>query len=54
MGANWWRVIFNEGQDDEREETVWYTCDCDAEYIRKSLIDHDGYPNNIKVEKVNT
>lgn len=29
--------------------TVFYTKECDAEYVRNSLIDHDGYPNNIEV-----
>lgn len=28
---------------------VYYTPDCDAEYVRRSLINHDGYPNGIKV-----
>lgn len=28
---------------------VLYTVDCTAEYVRESLINHDGYPSDIKV-----
>ena len=31
-------------------DTVWYTKDCDAEYVRTSLIDHDGYPYDTTVK----
>lgn len=31
--------------------TVFYTANCDAEYVRESLINHDGYPSNIIVER---
>ena len=30
-------------------DTVWYTSDCDADYVRRSLINHDGYPWDIRV-----
>ena len=30
-------------------DTVYFTPDCDAEYVRKSLIEHDGYPEGIMV-----
>lgn len=30
-------------------DTVFYTVDCDSEYVRNSLINHDGYPSNIMV-----
>lgn len=30
-------------------DTVFFTPDCDAEYVRKSLIEHDGYPTDIRV-----
>jgi hypothetical protein len=30
-------------------DSVPYTESCDAEYVRKSLIDHDGYDPRIKV-----
>ena len=32
-------------------DTVFYTEDCDAEYVRRSLVEHDGYPSNIVVKK---
>jgi hypothetical protein len=32
-------------------DTVFYTADCDAEYVRKSLINHDGFSPNIVVVK---
>lgn len=31
-------------------DTVFYTKDCDAEYVRQSLINHDGYPFDIVVK----
>ena len=30
-------------------DTVYFNPDCDAEYVRKSLVEHDGYPEGIKV-----
>lgn len=42
-----WDVILNGKVID----TVWFTKDCDADYIRRSLIDHDGYHPNITVRK---
>ena len=32
-------------------DTVWYTKICDAEYVRTSLINHDGYDYRITVQK---
>lgn len=32
-------------------DTVFFLPECDAEYVRKSLINHDGYPYNIIVKK---
>jgi hypothetical protein len=31
-------------------DTVCYTNDCSAEYVRTTLIDHDGYPSDIIVQ----
>ena len=42
-----WDVILNGKVVD----TVWYTKDCDADYVRRSLIDHDGYNPNITVRR---
>lgn len=33
-------------------DTVFYTKDCDADYVRRSLIDHDGYDGRIRVQRV--
>ena len=30
-------------------DEVYFTPDCDAQYVRNSLINHDGYPHGIKV-----
>jgi hypothetical protein len=32
-------------------DTVFYTSDYDAEYVRNSLINHDGFPATIVVVK---
>lgn len=32
-------------------DTVFYNRDCDAEYVRASLIDHDGYDARITVRR---
>lgn len=32
-------------------EKVFYTADCDKDYVVNSLIKHDGYPSNITVRK---
>ena len=42
-----WDVILNGKVVD----TVWYTKDCDADYVRRSLVDHDGYDTNITVRR---
>lgn len=31
--------------------TVFYTPDCDAEYVRSTLINHDGYSPSITVRR---
>lgn len=30
-------------------DTVFFMLDCDAQYVLKSLIDHDGYPSDITI-----
>jgi len=42
-----WKVV----ADKHHIDTVYYDPSCDAEYVKKSLIDHDGYPSNISVRK---
>ena len=32
-------------------DTVFYDADCDAEYVRTGLIDHDGYDPRIVVRQ---
>ena len=47
MSMQPWDVILNGKVID----TVYYLPDCDAEYVRRRLIDHDGYDSNISVRK---
>jgi hypothetical protein len=42
-----WNVYLNGKLID----TVWYTKECDQEYVRTSLINHDGYDPQIIVRK---
>lgn len=35
-------------------DTVFFDDNCDADYVRRSLIDHDGYPADIVVQKEQT
>ncbi len=32
-------------------ETVFFSPECSADYVRKSLIEHDGYANDIVVRE---
>lgn len=32
-------------------DTVFFDDNCDADYVRRSLINHDGYPDDIVVTK---
>jgi hypothetical protein len=34
--------------------SVFYDDDCDGDYVRDGLINHDGMPDNIQVRKENT
>lgn len=43
---NAWKVILNGRHID----TVFFMRNCDAEYVRKSLIEHDGYSPSISVK----
>ena len=42
-----WNVYLNGKLID----TVFYTPDCDADYVRTGLINHDGYHSGIIVRK---
>ena len=33
-------------------DTVFFDNDCDQQYVKQSLIDHDGFPSNIRVKRV--
>ena len=47
MKMNAWNVyLFGKLMD-----TVFYTVDCDAEYVYRSLVDHDGCDSQIVVKK---
>lgn len=47
MGHQAWDVI----RKGRIVDTVFYDKDCDPEYVRRGLIEHDGYPPDIRVEK---
>lgn len=32
-------------------DTVFYDADCDRDYVRRGLINHDGYPSDIRIVK---
>ncbi len=42
-----WKVILNG----RHVNTVFFIREMPADEVRNSLIDHDGYPNNIEVRK---
>jgi hypothetical protein len=42
-----WDVYLNG----KKIDTVFYTPDCDAEYVRTTLINHDGYNPSIVVKR---
>lgn len=43
----WWNVYRNGRLID----SVPYDDDCDKEYVKTGLINHDGYPADIEVRK---
>lgn len=45
MTTRAWRVMLAGKEID----IVFYTSDCNADYVRQSLIGHDGYDQNIRV-----
>ena len=47
MKMIWWDVYLNKKLID----SVPYTADCDREYVKRSLIEHDGYDPRIEVVK---
>ena len=47
MKTTCWNVYFHGRIID----TIWYDEICDADYVRNSLINHDGYDVRIKVRK---
>ena len=32
-------------------DTVFYDADCDADYVKQSLVDYDGYDTAIRVRR---
>lgn len=48
MAHQAWDVILNGRVID----TVFYNVGCDADYVRRGLINHDGCDPGIKVKKV--
>ena len=37
--------------DGKHMTVAYYTRDCDAEYVKTTLINHDGYPPHVIVQK---
>jgi hypothetical protein len=47
-----WNVyLINKHGVEIEIDTVFYNNNCDAEYVKKGLIEHDGYNPNIEVRK---
>lgn len=46
-----WNVYRPTPRGLEHIDTVFYDANCDADYVRNGLIDHDGYDPNIVVRK---
>ena len=44
-------VFWDVSLNGKNIDSVPYDEDCDADYVRRSLIEHDGYDPNIKVRK---
>jgi hypothetical protein len=50
MPSKSWTVERPVGKGEYKEiNIVFFDVDCDAWYVRKSLIDHDGYPSDIVI-----
>jgi hypothetical protein len=57
MRSQAWLVTSKQGWRHDRNgkivrlhsDIVFYDADCDADYVRSSLIDHDGYPDDIRI-----
>ena len=47
MSSIGWNVYHNGKLID----TVFFTKDCDADYVKRALVNHDGYPSDIRVSK---
>lgn len=45
-------VAWNVYLHGKRIDTVFYSPDCDADYVRRGLINHDGYDPAIVVRRV--
>lgn len=50
----WDVIIENEDGEDEVIDTVFYDDNCDADYVHRGLIDHDGYDSRISVRNTKT
>ena len=50
----WDVYVPNPHGKDRHIDTVFYDSDCDADYVRRGLVEHDGYPGNIYVKCAKT
>lgn len=47
MNMQGWDVLING----RRVNIVYYASDCEADYVYRSLVEHDGYPSHITVRR---
>ena len=47
MKSHAWNVYLNGKLID----TVWFDADCDADYVYRALVNHDGYDLRIMVRR---
>ena len=52
MPMNIWEVYEEVGNVYDYIDTVYFSDDCDENYIKETLIYHDGYPDNIVLEQI--
>jgi hypothetical protein len=52
MPMNIWEVYEEIGNVYDYIDTVYFSDDCDENYIKDTLIYHDGYPDNIVLEQI--
>jgi hypothetical protein len=52
--AAWDVLLEDKNGDDKVIDTVFYDDDCEADYVHRGLINHDGYDSRIQVRNCKT